>query len=161
MAASKWLSVTRTKIPQVTWGVDFANVLKWGRPAGDVRAWSEPHRLTEVTVNNDRTRDGWVFGHRHLLAMTCYLIPPEDATLELHGFVQTGWDGPAGWEAFLRWCRGKDEVRVFPDSTLSRYYTCYLQEPMKGGVEHGQVPLYRQVRLTWRVTSFTTPVIEY
>ena len=45
---------------------------------------------------------------------------------------QTGWDGVAGWRAFLEWSRQKNQFRYYPDKNSGTYYTSYLVEPVNG-----------------------------
>lgn len=115
------------KVPKINWGTSsgsFANTLTFAFPLDNpVPPWSEPREGSVTAQVESGESDAWIVGFDYYVAGTVTGIPGVDA-----GGI-TGWDGSAGWDAFLRTASGQMPFRYFPDAASGTYYTCYLIEP--------------------------------
>lgn len=114
--------------PKFTWGGSFANTLNIGYPLDNVTAGDEPRAGSVFDQSVAGEEDAWITGVDYVITADIRWIPQVNST----GPTATGWDGSTGVRAFLAWCRQKNAVRFFPDTTSGTYITCYLKEPMTG-----------------------------
>ena len=121
----------RNKLAKITWGAAFANTLRLGYPLDNARTGDEPRAGSVVDQAPSGVEDAWEVGIDYLLTFDARYIPLADTVSP----VATGWDGAAGFRAFLAWARGKQLFRFYPDNAAGTYFTSYLVEPMKGSGE--------------------------
>lgn len=101
-------------------------VLTAGFPLDNPATYGEPREGSEVGQSTGGAEDAWIVGTDEYLEGDLRWIPGTTGTA-------TGWDGAAGVNAALAWCRGKNLARWVPDATTpTTYLSVYLVEPAKG-----------------------------
>lgn len=120
------------RIPKITWS---GNTLEFGYPMDAAVSYGEPQEGSQLAVAPSGVRDSWIVRTEPRLAATVRWIPTSDVTSTGHAPF-TGWDGSAGWRAFLDYARGGDSFEFFPDRGSGTSITSYLVEPWRG--EPGQ-----------------------
>ncbi|HRN54414.1 MAG TPA: hypothetical protein PK788_13035 [Gemmatimonadaceae bacterium] len=99
--------------PFIVWGSAFPQErLIFGWPLDDAIAYSLPRNGSEFIVLPSGVTDAWLTGHDSILAARVRSIPRVD---ELLPRPATGWEGAAGWDAFLRWAREGGAFTLYPD----------------------------------------------
>jgi hypothetical protein len=124
----------------------FANALTCAYPFDEAMSYSPPAEGSEMVFLPNGEADAWDTGERHVLEGAIRWIPQEDTVTP----VATGWDGTAGWRAFLSWARRGNPFWFCPDATdLSTGWTVYLQAPWDEKPDT-EADMTRAVRLTLR-----------
>lgn len=100
----------RAAAPWILWGPGYENVLRIAY-FDNANSWSDPRDGYEVITGPSGAADAWWAGEDHKLAGDARWIATGD-TLDPWA---TGWDGPAGWHAFLSSARRMEPFRVLPD----------------------------------------------
>lgn len=145
----------RGAIPQITWGPGFANPLTFAQPLDEATCYEVPRDTARRTDGLTGTADGWSHGMRGLLEGTVRRIPMVDTA------GVTGWEGAAGWDAFLASARDAQPFRFYPDLTgaPATYWTCLLADDVAPG--HDEEPT-RHRRLTLRMwQADQSPFVGY
>jgi hypothetical protein len=123
------MSDYRITRPAIRWGAGFANLLQLGYALDNVRAGDEPRAGSTVDQAPSGVEDAWTTGVDYVLSADVRWIPRADTAAP----AATGWDGAAGFRAFLAWARDKNLVRWYPDVTdAATFIDSYLVEPMQG-----------------------------
>jgi hypothetical protein len=105
-----------------------------GFPFDPALAYSVPMDGSEWDQAPSGVEDAWIIGYDQFLDVGIRYIPTTTETV--HGVTYTGWDGVAGWRAFLENARNKNYVRVYPDKdALTTYYNMYLVSPIQEAPE--------------------------
>lgn len=104
------------------------NTLSFGYPLDSAVSYPEPREGSEWAQAPSGVEDAWDGGADELLEGDARWIPTVNTTDP----VATGWDGAAGWAAFLTWARKKNALRLYPDRDSASFVDCYLVEPMQG-----------------------------
>lgn len=120
--------MARASIPKITWGAGFVNTLTFGQPLDSAVSYPLPREGSEWAQGSSGERDAWLQGDDQRLQGVVRNIPTADSADP----VATGWDGVAGWAAFLSWARAMNPFRWYPDRDLAAFHTCYLVEPLQG-----------------------------
>jgi hypothetical protein len=107
----------------------------WG-PLAQARAWSQPGPGSEVLEIESGEEDAWVEdgpdGMDQLLDGVVQYIPAEDG-IKPDGLPVSGWNGPAGWDAFLRYARDGGAFDYYPDrEDDTTRWACQLVAPLSG-----------------------------
>ena len=107
-------------------GSIFASILTCAYPLDEAMAYPRPAEGSQMVLLPSGAVDGWDAGEVHLLSGVVRWIPREDTVTP----AATGWDGTAGWRAFLSWARRGNQFWVCPDaSDLSTGWTATLEAP--------------------------------
>lgn len=106
----------------------FPSTLQLGYPLDNATAYPEPREGSEWVQASSGEEDSWLLGDEQLVEGLARWIPSADTADP----VATGWDGAAGWAAFLSWARAKNVFRFFPDAAVASYHSCTLVEPLQG-----------------------------
>lgn len=85
-------------LPQIIWP---GGTLQLGGPLDGALAYAVPRAGGEVVDFPSGESDGWDAGLEYFLEGLADYLPP--TTQLVHGVNVTGWDGPAGWRAYLEW----------------------------------------------------------
>lgn len=112
--------------PRITWGASFVNTLTFGYPLDTPVAGPLPREGSEWVQLASGVEDASLAGHDETLSGDVRWVPTESTVTP----AATGWDGVAGWAAFLQWARAKNVFRFYPNTAVESYYPCYLVEPM-------------------------------
>jgi hypothetical protein len=118
----------RAKLPKILWGPGLANVLNVGYPLDNVKTGHELREGSSIDRAPSGSEDTWKVGTDYLLSADITWIPKDNTAAPL----ATGWDGAAGFDAFLEWARDKNVMRFYPDAAGGAFVDCILAEPMKG-----------------------------
>jgi hypothetical protein len=106
----------------------FPNIASFGQPLDSALAFPVPREGSEWGQADSGERDAWLIGDDERLRGVVRNIPTADTADP----VATGWDGPTGWAAFLKWVRAMNVFRWFPDAASGAFQPCYLVEPLQG-----------------------------
>lgn len=120
--------MARATLPKILWGAAFANTLNVAQPLDSAVSYPVPREGSEWNQGPSGVRDAWIIGDDQRLTGDVRWIPTADVASP----AATGWDGAAGWRAFLQWARGARVFRFFPDAALAAYVEAYLIDPMQG-----------------------------
>lgn len=112
-------------IPKVVWN---ANDLDIGYPLDNAVSYGEPVEGSDLVVAPSGARDVWIPRTREILVGDVRWIPTTDTTDP----VATGWDGAAGWAAFLAYARKGSSFDFYPDRSSTTSIASYLLEPFRG-----------------------------
>ncbi len=143
-------------LPKIVWGDAFEHTLRVGF-LDNVRAWGEPREgSTRVTIAAGET-DGWEIGYDYYVEGDVRWIPAQDQTDPIEA---TGWNSPAGWDAFLRWARPGRPFRWHPEGEFPAFYDVVLEAPLSGApeIEDDGTRTIRGLRLR---SVAGTPFTEY
>lgn len=131
--------IYRGLIPKITWGAAFANTLGFAQALDDAVSYGEPEETSILDAKNGEA-DGWTLGRREYLRGIVHRIPRVTA-----GSV-TGWEGAAGWDAFLAWARANNPFRFYPDAGGGTYRLSYLEAPVDEGHAE-EINRYRSIEI--------------
>jgi hypothetical protein len=118
--------------PKITWGTAFANTLTFGVQIDDALNYSLPRDGSDWVQAPSGVEDAWIAGNDQVLEARVRWVPIADTVTPV---AATGFDGAAGWRAFLEWARDKNVFRFYPDAAQTAFLPCYLVEPI---TDHGQ-----------------------
>ncbi|MCA1571294.1 MAG: hypothetical protein LC798_13440 [Chloroflexi bacterium] len=137
-------------IPKIVWG---ANTLNFGYPLEAATSWSEAREGSEVVVSDSGdAEDAWITGYDYFLAGEARWIPPANTTNP----VATGWDGAAGWRAFLEWAWQRNSFVWYPDKNGGTSKSARIVLPeMKMGRPQVDPGILRTVNL--QIKAFDGP----
>lgn len=124
-----------------------APILEFGFPMMGARSWTQPTPGSEKVVYPSGASATWLGEHDALLEGQVIHIPAIDSITA--GGPQTGWNGPAGWQAFLRWAQRGYDFAFYPARTVDAFWTTALAEPLP----RPQPEPVGQRRLTLRLRS--------
>lgn len=146
----------RLDIPKITWNDGTAHTLSFGYPLDQARSWREPDGAHELAIAPSGTRDAWTGRHEPRLVGLVRWVPTSDGTTP-SGDSITGWDGSAGWGAFLEFARNGNTFEFFPDKGTATSITSVLVEPMRGepDVEDDGTRTFRLVIASTSSTTYT------
>jgi hypothetical protein len=138
----------RGLIPKITWGASFANTLTFAQPLDRAITYDVPKDGSTRSESLDGTaEDGWTYKHRGILEGDARRIPYTTT-----GGI-TGWEGTAGWDAFLIWALDTNAFRFYPAATdTATYLTCYLADHTIDDVDE-EITRHRRVKLRMRTTT--------
>lgn len=128
----------------------YENELLLGYPPYD---WVTDRALregSEFAQAPSGAEDAWITGRDYTFEGEFRFIPDKPSTSPERSVVA----GPQSWQAFLDYCRDKNDFRFAPFSTIPDFYVekCYLVEPIRG-FGANLADLSRGVRLVMRTTS--------
>lgn len=114
--------------PKIVWGAGYASTLSLGTALDGAKAYSKPREGSETAQTVSGVEDAWVTGYDQYLEGDVRWIPIT-AGVTAQGTSMSGWDGTAGFRAFLEWAWAKNKARFYPDATAGAYLECYLVAP--------------------------------
>lgn len=144
-------------ISSILWGVSssgstphYENELLIGYPAYDWVTDRVPREGSEFAQAPSGVEDAWITGRDYVFDAEIRFIPDKPSTSPDRGVVA----GPNSWQAFLDYCRDKNDFRFVPNVNTPDFYVdkCYLVEPLRG-FGGNLADLTRGVRLVMRTTS--------
>lgn len=126
----------------------FADLLAIAYPLDEAVSFPVPQEGSQMVFVPSGEADGWDAGEMHILEGVIRWIPREDTVTP----AATGWDGDAGWRAFLSWARRGNPFWYCPDaSDLSTGWTMYLEGPFNEAPTI-EADMTRAVRVRFRST---------
>jgi hypothetical protein len=154
----EFFGANRILLPKLVWGTGYVNTLEFGKPPEKVKAYSTPHEEAESVITRDGGQTTWRMAHDQMLECLVAAIPPVNE-LTSYGILATGWDGPTGWAAMLRWAQGGRVLQYFPSRDAGSYISAYLHTPRTTPPGSGW-NMRRDVTLALRSTD-NTPFAGY
>lgn len=142
---------------KLLWGVSssgstphYENELLLGYPPYDWITDRVVREGSEFVQGPSGVEDAWITGRDFTFEGEFRFIPDKPSTAPDRSVVA----GPNSWQAFLDYCRDKNDFRFVPYSSLPDFYVekCYLVEPIRG-FGGNLADLTRGVRLVLRSTS--------
>lgn len=126
----------------------FEDLLTIAYPLDEAVSFPVPQEGSQMVFVPSGEADGWDAGEMHILEGVIRWIPREDTVTP----AATGWDGDAGWRAFLSWARRGNAFWYCPDaSDLSTGWTMYLEGPFSEAPTI-EADMTRAVRVRFRST---------
>jgi hypothetical protein len=123
------MTCLRTAAPKIEWGPLYANTLYFGYPLINWTVSSRAFEESTFLQIESGEEDAWIINTEYYLEGDVRFISAVDTVTPL----QTGWDGPTGWQEFLLYARKKGFFYFYPDATNDTvFYESYLVEPMSG-----------------------------
>lgn len=128
----------------------YENELLLGYPAYDWITDRVPREGSEFAQAPSGVEDAWITGRDYVFEGEFRFIPDKPSTSPERSVVA----GPNSWQAFLDYCRDKNDFRFVPNVNTPDFYVekCYLVEPLRG-FGGNLADLTRGVRLVMRTTS--------